>query len=514
MTVRLAPAPPPVVPAPAPTARTIREAERLLKKAGFAPGTIDGHSSPAFEKAVSEFQSAWGLPVTGQLDDRTLARLRSTGQRVDAHAKKKDGHLSIGQKGRAILDVEKRLRALGYAPGKADGIYSRETAAAVKAFRADQQDLRNGSGALAKGSRAVLKHEVAALAHAPYRARRAPTKAQARLDTQTASAAQARHADGTVGLGVGSSGAAVKNVQQHLSAAGFSPKHANGAFDERTEGALKAFQRRSGLEASGRVDAKTWAALKKRVLLTSSKASPAQRLWEKSGAVKASEKLLKKLGFNPGKVDGLFDRKTASAVKAFEKRQGLTRDGVISAGELKKMKALTKGVTLSQLHRIMPSLPMSKARAYLPLLNRAMAEAHINTKPRKAMFLAQLAHESVQLRYMEEIASGAEYEGRTDLGNTHPGDGVRYKGRGPIQLTGRANYRAAGRALGLPLEANPKLAAKPSVGFRTAAWFWTTHGLNALADQGNFREVTRRINGGYNGYDSRLAYYHRALAAL
>jgi len=143
-----------------------------------------------------------------------------------------------------------------------------------------------------------------------------------------------------------------------------------------------------------------------------------------------------------------------------------------------------------------------------------MAEAHINTKQRKAMFLAQLAHESVELRYFEEIASGAEYEGRADLGNTHPGDGVRYKGRGPIQLTGRSNYRAAGRALHLPLEAHPKLAARPSVGFRTAGWFWTSRGLNSYADRGDFRGVTLRINGGYNGYDSRVRYYRRALQVL
>ena len=197
-----------------------------------------------------------------------------------------------------------------------------------------------------------------------------------------------------------------------------------------------------------------------------------------------------------------------------EKQQGAKVDGKISTGQLEQMKKLSKGVTLGQLHRIMPSLPMSKAKAYLPFLNRAMAEAKINTKQRKAMFLAQLAHESVQLRFFEEIASGAEYEGRRDLGNIHPGDGVRYKGRGPIQLTGRSNYRAAGRALGLPLEAKPKMAAQASVGFRTAAWFWTSRGLNKFADQGNFREVTRRINGGFNGLDSRLAYYRRALAAL
>jgi predicted chitinase len=173
-----------------------------------------------------------------------------------------------------------------------------------------------------------------------------------------------------------------------------------------------------------------------------------------------------------------------------------------------------QGVTMDQLRQIMPNLAQSKAQEYLPHINRAMQEAGITTKNQKAAFLAQLAHESGQLRYMEEIASGAAYEGRRDLGNTQPGDGVRFKGRGPIQLTGRSNYRAAGQALGIDLENNPRRAADPDVGFRTAAWFWNSRGLNSLAEQGNFREVTRRINGGYNGLADREAYYRRALSAL
>jgi predicted chitinase len=173
-----------------------------------------------------------------------------------------------------------------------------------------------------------------------------------------------------------------------------------------------------------------------------------------------------------------------------------------------------KGVTADQLRKIMPSLSQAKAQQYLPHINAAMQEAGITTKKQQAAFLAQLGHESGGLRYMEEIASGAAYEGRRDLGNTQPGDGTRFKGRGPIQLTGRANYRAAGKALGLDLENNPKLAADPSVGFRTAAWFWKSRGLNSLAEAGNFREVTRRINGGYNGLADREAYYQRALNTL
>ncbi len=510
MTVRLAPVSIPTLPPPSlptPTTGQLRRAEAALVKAGFSPGAVDGRVTPAFTRALQEFQKAWGLPATGLLDAKTSEKLTYTADRVKKHAKAKDLFVSVGQKSRDIKVLEQRLAKLGYKVGRADGIYGKDTAEAVKAFRADQSELDDGAGWLSKKAREVLRREVGALAHAPERRRVAPSKAQTRIDRDTAVAAR-------TGLSEGARGAAVKNVQAHLKAAGFDPQHVGGAFDERTTGAVKAFQQQSKLPVTGTVDARTWKALQKSLILSSKPAAPAQALQERSGAVKASEKLLQSLGFNPGKVDGLFDRSTLKAVRAFERQQGLKVDGTIGTNELAKMKALTRGVTLGQLHRIMPSLPMSKARAYLPLLNRAMAEAKINTRQRKAMFLAQLAHESVQLRYFEEIASGAAYEGRRDLGNVHPGDGVRYKGRGPIQLTGRSNYRAAGRALHLPLEAKPKMAAQPAVGFRTAAWFWTSRGLNRLADQGNFREVTRRINGGFNGLSSRLAYYRRALAAL
>jgi putative chitinase len=176
--------------------------------------------------------------------------------------------------------------------------------------------------------------------------------------------------------------------------------------------------------------------------------------------------------------------------------------------------ARAEPLPLARLQAVMPHLPQEKAEAYLEPLNKALAEFDIDTPKRRAAFLAQLAHESGELRYMEEIASGEAYEGRKDLGNTERGDGKRYKGRGPIQLTGRANYRRAGQALGLDLEGNPEQAAKPEVGFRVAGWFWKMHGLNELADKGDFREITRRINGGYHGLESREKYYRRALDVL
>lgn len=175
-------------------------------------------------------------------------------------------------------------------------------------------------------------------------------------------------------------------------------------------------------------------------------------------------------------------------------------------------------LTEDQLLAVMPRLKKDRAALMLPHLNSAMDEAEINTKLRMAAFLAQLAHESAQLRYMEEIWGPTDvqkrYEGRKDLGNTQPGDGFRYKGRGPIQLTGRTNYQKAGKVLGLDLEGHPEQAATPEVGFRVAGWYWTKHNLNALADAKNFDGITRAINGGLTGKPDRDAYYQKALTAL
>lgn len=167
-------------------------------------------------------------------------------------------------------------------------------------------------------------------------------------------------------------------------------------------------------------------------------------------------------------------------------------------------------LSLRHLQAIMPHLPSAKAKLFLGPLNRTMTQNEINTPLRRAAFLAQLAHESGELRYMEEIASGEAYEGRASLGNTQPGDGKRYKGRGPIQLTGRYNYRQAGKALGLDLEGQPEQATDPETGCRIAGWFWNTRKLNALADAGDFTAITRKINGGLNGQVQRERYYQKA----
>ncbi|MDQ4033133.1 MAG: hypothetical protein M3332_13080 [Actinomycetota bacterium] len=159
------------------------------------------------------------------------------------------------------------------------------------------------------------------------------------------------------------------------------------------------------------------------------------------------------------------------------------------------------------------SVPMARYVQLAPAFNNAMMAAHVTTLNRAAMWCAQLGHESVGLRHMEEIASGAAYEGRRDLGNTQPGDGRRFKGRGPIQVTGRHNYTAVsrwahGRGL-VPTSTffvdHPTELASDRYGFIGPVWYWTVARprINEQCDAGDLIAVTKAINGGTNGLTDR-----------
>lgn len=167
------------------------------------------------------------------------------------------------------------------------------------------------------------------------------------------------------------------------------------------------------------------------------------------------------------------------------------------------------------------------AQRWLGPIASACRAFAINTPQRLAAFLAQIGHESGGLRYTEEIwgptPAQTRYEGRKDLGNTEPGDGQRYRGRGLIQITGRYNYRACREGLrddGIDcpdFEATPEDLASPEWAAITAAWYWDSHRLNVLADTGtaaDFELITRRINGGLNGQADRLLRWDLATAAM
>ena len=182
-------------------------------------------------------------------------------------------------------------------------------------------------------------------------------------------------------------------------------------------------------------------------------------------------------------------------------------------------------ITPDLLKRIVPSMPLAKRQLYAPLIQDACIEFDITNEPRVAAFLAQLAHESDHFKTLFEYASGAAYDRRKDLGNTKPEaiaaarrhgttPGRFYKGHGAIQTTGYDNHKEAGDFLGIDAVEDPNLLATPEYAFRAAGLFWHKRKLNILADQRRFKEITRRINGGYNGLADRVRYYERALAAL
>ncbi len=276
--------------------------------------------------------------------------------------------------------------------------------------------------------------------------------------------------------------------------------------------------------------------------------------------VRRWQRALIEWGLLGGRADGIFGPRTEAATIAFQREYHLEPDGVAGPATLGRAGLLDTPapdgpvapapvappppvapvapappspvspvvspapsgrrvtITAPLLRRVMPSVGQARSVEYAPFLQRAIEEFAIDTPPRAAAFLAQLAHESGELRFMEELwgptAAQRRYEPPTSLaarlGNTQPGDGKRFKGRGPIQLTGRANYRVFGDALGLDLIARPALAASKEVAFRIAGLYWKKRGLNPLADRQDFRRITRLINGGFNGLADRLRFWDRA----
>lgn len=171
-------------------------------------------------------------------------------------------------------------------------------------------------------------------------------------------------------------------------------------------------------------------------------------------------------------------------------------------------------MTTEQLHKCLPDATAANIQKFGDKLIDAMHFYEINTPKREAAFIAQIAHESGSLRYVEEIASGDAYEGRKDLGNTEPGDGKKFKGRGLIQITGRNNYKEVGTELLYDFISKPEDLEKPGPACFSAAWFWYSRHLNRLADIDSFEKITRMINGGLNGYEDRLKHYEIAKKAL
>jgi putative chitinase len=162
-----------------------------------------------------------------------------------------------------------------------------------------------------------------------------------------------------------------------------------------------------------------------------------------------------------------------------------------------------------------PAISQAKIIAEAGAVLAATLESYdITSRLRIAHFLGQTCHESAGYRTTEEFASGRAYEGRADLGNTQKGDGPRYKGRGLLQLTGRANYADYGKALGVDLVNNPTLAAEPALSLKIACEYWKRRNINPDCDRDDVQAVTRKVNGGLNGLSDRIALTQKAKTAV
>ena len=207
-----------------------------------------------------------------------------------------------------------------------------------------------------------------------------------------------------------------------------------------------------------------------------------------------------------------------AAIQEFQRRHLAmpSPDGRVDPGgqSLKKLcEAIPSGLTEEVLQAILINATAANIKRYAVPLRMKMVENGIGTPLRQCHFLAQIAAETADLAYSEEIASGAEYEGRTDLGNTEAGDGKRFKGRGLIQLTGRSNYKAYGDARGVDYTdatVAATIASIPELAVDVSCWYWTKNSINDLADQDNVMAVTQKVNGGYNGLTYRKARLARA----
>jgi len=229
-------------------------------------------------------------------------------------------------------------------------------------------------------------------------------------------------------------------------------------------------------------------------------------------------------------VDGWYGNDSFVASRALQRRYGFYDDGTVRSALVRWLRHLADhpedpikppgGVTLFQLLEIVGERNEAHARRHLDGLNEAMKTYKITTPLRRAHFLSQVAHESGGLKWDEELASGAAYEGRLDLGNTEPGDGRRFKGRGLIQLTGRSNYRQYTehrRNLGetsIDFEQTPEIVSEPPFAANVAGWYWDSRKINALADRDDVKAVTRKINGGLNGLNDRKRYLGLAKQSL
>jgi peptidoglycan L-alanyl-D-glutamate endopeptidase CwlK len=245
------------------------------------------------------------------------------------------------------------------------------------------------------------------------------------------------------------------------------------------------------------------------------------KIGSKGTKVKILQRRLKKVGFNPGKIDGDFGPATEAAVLAFQKSKALLADGIVGPRTLAalgltknpNLPSVTNNVTDIMVSKMFPFAPVDNIKKYLPFVLKALEKEQLGDKSMVLMALATIRAETGRFLPIDEGKSKYNtspgghpfdlYDNRTDLGNRGKGDGEKFKGRGFIQLTGRANYTKYSKALGLgtKLVKNPELANEPKIAARILALFLKDKERKikeALLDN-DLRLVRKLVNGGSHG---------------
>jgi predicted chitinase len=231
------------------------------------------------------------------------------------------------------------------------------------------------------------------------------------------------------------------------------------------------------------------------------------RTGQQGEGVRTLQRALQRAGHDPGAIDGVFGPRTEQALRAYQRRHGLLVDG-LAGDQVRQALAIASWGTVrgaaaagsvdmpltdAQIARAL-EIPVVNVQRNWPALKQALAAAGITSRNDALALLATMGRES-HLTPILEWASGWAYQGRRDLGNTQPGDGPRYKGRGYLQLTGRANYRYYGQKLGVDLERNPDLALRPDVAARVLVAYWQDRGLSAAAARRDWHTLNARVTG-------------------
>ncbi len=256
--------------------------------------------------------------------------------------------MRIGSTGKAVLKLERQLETLGAAPGKVDGVFDRDTFDAVQRWKRSHPKLK-------------VDDAIKKLSHAAYRARVKPTKERRRLDAATATAARQ-------GITPGATGRPVVNIQARLERAGYGFTGKRGVYNEFTRAMVEQFQRKNGLPPSGTVDERTWNKLSKANLYAKNATSPAQRIGEKDRQVLETERMLKRQGFKVGRVDGLYDKNTARAVRRFQRRQLIKKEPGVGKKTLRALRIEDKLRGNKKLELVRDFALMAKRRGLPPEL--------------------------------------------------------------------------------------------------------------------------------------------------